>query len=333
VACAFINAAGSSEIIFTRGTTESINLVADSFGAAFVGAGDEILVTEMEHHSNLVPWQMLCKRRGAVLKVIPFDDDGRLRLDDLDALITPRTKLLSLTYVSNVLGVVNPVKEVIAAAHARDVPVLLDGAQAVQHMPIDVQDLDCDFFAFSGHKMYAGTGIGVLYGKDKWLEAMPPYQTGGGMISKVSLDETKFADPPFKFEAGTMNIAGALGLQAAIGYIAGIGIESIAAHEGDVYQYALKKLGAMDGLRIYGDTPRRCGAVSFNIEGVSPFDAGMILNKLGIALRAGNHCAEPVMRHYGASGTVRASFALYNTREEIDRLIEGLDRVNVLMRS
>ena len=261
------------------------------------------------------------------------DDDGVLRLDELDALITPRTKLLSLTCVSNVLGVVNPVKGAIAAAHARDVPVLLDGAQAVQHMPIDVRDLDCDFFAFSGHKMYAGTGIGVLYGKRKWLEAMPPYQTGGGMILKVALNGTTFADPPLKFEAGTANIAGALGLRAAIDYIAGIGIENIAAHEDDVYQYALQKLGAAEGVKIFGNAPRRCGAVSFNIEGISLFDAGMILNKLGIAVRAGNHCAEPVMRHYGTSGTVRASFGLYNTREEIDKLVEGLDRVNVLMRS
>lgn len=329
----YIHAADDAEIVFTRGTTESINLVASSFGAAFIGGGDEIVISEMEHHSNIVPWQSLCERTGAALKVIPFDDDGLLLVDRLDALITERTKLVSLTYVSNVLGVVNPVREVIALAHERGVPVLIDGAQAVQHMPVDVRDLDCDFFAFSGHKMYAGTGIGVLYGKGRWLDAMPPYQCGGGMISSVSMRETTYADPPYKFEAGTVNLAGAVSLRAAIAYIDGIGLDGIAKHESGLLRYAAERIGAIDGVTLYGGPPDRCGALSFNLDGVSPYDAGMILDKLGIAVRAGAHCAEPVMRHYGVRGTVRASIALYNTREEIDALAAGLDRVRAMMRA
>jgi cysteine desulfurase/selenocysteine lyase len=320
----YIGAADSTEIIFTSGTTESINLVASSFGQMFVGEGDEIVISEMEHHSNIVPWQSLCKRKGAVLKVIPFADDGQLIIDRLDELISGRTKLVAVTHVSNVLGIVNDVKEVIARAHAHDVPVLIDAAQAVQHMPVDVQDLDSDFFAFSGHKMYAGTGIGVLHGKREWLEAIPPYQHGGGMISSVSIEETTYADLPFKFEAGTGNITGAVSLAAAIEYITGVGLDKIARYELDLMNYASESIGAIDEAVIYGEAPDRCGALSFNLEGVSPFDVAMILNKLGISVRAGAHCAEPVMQHYGIDGTVRASFALYNTKEEIDRLAEGV---------
>ena len=329
----YINAGSSAEIIFTRGTTEAINLVAHSFGEAFINEGDEIIISEMEHHSNIVPWQSLCERKGAVLGIIPFNNDGSLIAGRLDTMITRKTKLISLTYVSNVLGVINNAREIIATAHAHDVPVLIDGAQAVQHMAIDVRNLDCDFFAFSGHKMYAGTGIGVLYGKAKWLDAMPPYQGGGGMISTVSMEGTTYADAPFKFEAGTGNIAGAVGLAAAIEYINDIGIERIADHERDLLDYAAAKIGEIDGVTIYGDTPNRCGALSFNLADVNPYDAGMILNKLGIAVRAGTHCAEPVMRHYGVSGTVRASFALYNTQQEIDGLIEGIRSVQVMLHS
>ncbi len=327
----YINAKSSDEIIFTRGTTESINLVACSFGAAFIDGGDEIVISEMEHHSNIVPWQSLCERRGAVLKVIPLDNNGSLNCKGLEKLITHKTKLISLTYVSNVLGVINAVKEIIALAHARDVPVLIDAAQAVQHIPVDVQDIDCDFLAFSGHKMYAGTGIGVLYGKERWLDAMPPYQYGGGMISTVSIRGMTYAGLPFKFEAGTGNLAGAVSLAAAIEYINTIGMDEIESHEGAVFDYAAEKIDAIDRVTLYGSAPRRCGALSFNMDDVNPNDAGMILDKLGIAVRSGTHCAEPLMRRYGISGTVRASVALYNTKEEIDRLIEGIRRVRVML--
>jgi cysteine desulfurase/selenocysteine lyase len=328
---AYINAKNTFEIIFTRSTTESINLVADSFGTAFIDEGDEIIISEMEHHSNIVPWQVICERRGAVIKVIPFNDDGILMTNKLKAMLTEKTKLLAVTYVSNVLGTVNSIKEIIKTAHAYDVPVLIDGAQAVQHFPVDVQGLDCDFFAFSGHKIYAETGIGVLFGKEKWLEAMPPYQCGGGMISSVRFDKTTYADPPLKFEAGTNNFAAAVSLAAAIDYINKIGISNIAAHEQGIIKYAVKKVGDIDGVKIYGNTTERCGAVSFNLDGIHPYDACMILDKLGIAVRAGTHCAEPVMRHYRMKGCVRASFAMYNKHEEIDELIAGLQKARMML--
>lgn len=327
----FIHAAEPAEIIFTHGTTEAVNLVATSFGEAFITAGDEIIVTEMEHHSNLVPWQQLCKRKHAILKIAPFHDDGSLDIDALQALFSKKTRLLSLTYVSNVLGHINPVRDIIALAHAHQVPVLVDGAQAIQHLPVDVQDLDCDFFAFSGHKMYAATGIGVLYGKRKWLEAMPPYQCGGGMINRVAVEGTSYGELPLKFEAGTPHIAGAMSLSAAIDYIRGIGLEQIAAHEAQLLSYASQQLQTIDGITLYGPATLRCSAVSFNLAGMHPLDVGMILDKSGIAVRTGAHCAELVMQHYGISGTLRASFALYNTCEEIDRLIVGLHKARRLL--
>jgi cysteine desulfurase/selenocysteine lyase len=327
----FINAADPSEIVFTRGTTESINLVAASFGEAFVHSGDEIIITEMEHHSNLVPWQNLCQRKGAVLRILPFNDDGTLATDQLESLFSATTRLLSLTHVSNVLGQINPVREIIALAHAHEVPVLVDGAQAIQHLAVDVQDLDCDFFAFSGHKMYASTGIGVLYGKRKWLEAMPPYQCGGGMIDRVDFAGTTYAGLPLKFEAGTPHIAGTVSLSAAIEYIQGIGMDRILAHEADLLDYASRQLRSLDGITLYGQGNRRCGAISFNLADIHPYDAGMVLDKMGIAVRTGAHCAETVMKHYGITGTLRASFALYNTRDEIDRLILGLQKARRLL--
>ncbi len=329
----FINARRTSEIIFTRGTTESINLVADSFGREFIEKGDEIIISEMEHHSNIVPWQLLCERKKARLKVIPFNDDGILLTDKLNNLITKRTKLISLTYVSNVLGVVNNIKKIIQIAKAQNVPVLVDGAQAIQHIPVDVQELDCDFFAFSGHKIYADTGIGVLYGKEKWLEAMPPYQSGGGMIASVSFEKTTYADLPLKFEAGTGNIVAAVSLAVAIDYLNRIGWEKISFHEKELIDYATKKIGSLSKVTIYGKKIKRCAAVSFNLDHIHPYDAGVILDKMGIAIRTGMLCAEPLMKHYGVSGMIRASFALYNTKEEIDRLVDGIQKVRLMIGS
>ncbi len=320
----FINAFSAHEIIFTRGTTESINLVADSFGSTFINEGDEIIISEMEHHSNIVPWQRLCQRKGAVLKVIPFNDNGVLLINKLKTLITNKTKLVSVTYVSNVLGAVNNVKEIIKIASDADIPILIDGAQAVQHLPVDVQELNCDFFAFSGHKIYADTGIGVLYGKEKWLDAMPPYQSGGGMIDKVSFDRTTYADLPHKFEAGTGSIVSAVSLTAALEYLKKVGLDSIFLHEQDLINYAEEKISSLSGLTLYGKNIKRCAALSFNLNNIHPYDVGVILDKLGIAVRTGVHCAEPLMQHFGISGMIRASFALYNTKEEIDRLMEGL---------
>jgi cysteine desulfurase/selenocysteine lyase len=328
---AHINAKHAFEIIFTKGTTDSVNLVADSFGRAFLNEGDEIIVSEMEHHSNLVPWQRICERQGATVKVLPFNDDGLLMIDQLKGLLSEKTKLLALTYVSNVLGTVNPVKEIVQLAHAHDVPVFIDGAQAVQHFPVDVQDLDCDFFAFSGHKLYAETGIGVLYGKERWLDAIPPYQCGGGMISSVCFDQTTYAELPFKFEAGTSNFVAAVSLAVALDYINAIGLPKIAAHEQDLMEYALKTIGAIAGVTLYGPATQRCGAVSFNLAAVHPYDASVLLDKLGIAVRAGTHCAEPVMQHYRILGCMRASFAMYNQKEDVDILCAGLQRVRGLL--
>lgn len=327
----FISAKSVSEIVFTSGTTESINLVADSFGNKFIKEGDEIIISEMEHHSNIVPWQILCERKKAVLKVAPFDRDGILMMDDLKRLITEKTKLISIIYVSNVLGVINPLKEIIEMAHAQDTPVLIDGAQAVQHFPVDVQALDCDFFAFSGHKMYAETGIGVLYGKEKWLEDMPPYQSGGGMVDSVSFEKTTYADLPLKFEAGTGNYVAAVSIGTAIEYIHKIGMDEITIYENDLLNYTTEKLCAINGVKTYGNAPERCGLISFNLDNIHPYDAGMILDKLGIAIRTGTHCAEPVMRHYGINATIRASFAFYNTKEEIDKLIEGIQKTQMML--
>ncbi|MFW6124320.1 MAG: aminotransferase class V-fold PLP-dependent enzyme [Acidobacteriota bacterium] len=329
----FIHADSANEIIFTRGTTESINLVADSFGSAFINVGDEIIISEMEHHSNIVPWQRLCQRKGAFLKVIPFNEDGVLLISKLKTLITNKTKLVAITYVSNVLGVVNDVKEIIKTTSAGDIPVLIDGAQVVQHLPVNVRELNCDFFAFSGHKIYADTGIGVLYGKEKWLDAMPPYQSGGGMIDKVSFDRTTYADLPYKFEAGTGSIVSAVSLAAAIEYLEKIGLDSIFLHEQDLINYAEEKISSLSGLTLYGRNIKRCGALSFNLDNIHPYDAGMILDKMGIAVRTGIHCAEPLMQHFGVSGMIRASFAVYNMKEEIDKLTEGLLKAQSMLDS
>lgn len=329
----FINAGSAREIVFTRGTTESINLVAESFGKKFVNKGDEIIVSEMEHHSNIVPWQLLCQQKEAVLNVIPFDDDGNLIIEKLNNLITGKTKLISVTYVSNVLGVVNNIKEIIRIAKAEEVPVMIDGAQAVQHIPVDVRELGCDFFAFSGHKIYADTGIGVLYGKEKWLEALPPYQSGGGMIDHVSFEKTTFSDPPLKFEAGTSNIVGAVSLGTAIDYINKIGLKEISSYEEELINYAVEKINSLSNITVYGNKIKRCSAVSFNLNLIHPYDAGLILDKMGIAVRTGMLCAEPLMKHYGVSGMMRASLALYNTKEEIDRLIEGIEKVQLMLGS
>jgi cysteine desulfurase/selenocysteine lyase len=327
----FLNAEDVSEIIFTHGTTDSINMIADSFGQACINQGDEIIVTAMEHHSNFIPWQMLCKRKGAILKVIPVDDNGTLIIDKLNKLITQKTKLISLTYVSNVLGVINPVAEIVKTAHSFDIPVLIDGAQAVQHFPVDVKALDCDFFVFSGHKIFAATGIGVLYGKQKWLEKLAPSRFGGGMVNKVEIEETSFADLPLKFEAGTSNFAGAVSLKAAIEYVNDIGFSDIAAHEKDVFNYAVGKFKELEKVTIYGDASNRCGMLSFNLDKIHPYDAALIMDKTGVFVRTGTHCAEPLMKHFSINGTIRASFALYNTKNDVDKLVESIKRVQKIM--
>ncbi|MBD3346049.1 MAG: SufS family cysteine desulfurase [Chitinivibrionales bacterium] len=327
----FLKAGHAHEILFTRGTTESINLVAYSFGQAFVGAGDEIIISVMEHHSNIIPWQLLCERTGATLKVIPLTESLELDLDAFEDLISEKTKLVALTWVSNVTGVINPVRQVIETAHEHDVPVLIDAAQAIQHMPVDVTSLDCDFLAFSGHKIYAETGIGVLYGKEKWLDRMPPWQGGGGMIEKVTLEKTTYASLPLKFEAGTTNIGATISLHAALEYVQSLGITEIASYEQKLLRYAVDGLGRCEGLNVYADVPSRGGAVSLSLDGIHPYDAGAVLDKLGIAVRTGTMCAEPLMRHLGVKGALRASIVFYNTRWEIDRLIEAIPRVQALL--
>lgn len=320
----FIGAANSQEIVFTSGTTASINLVAQSLSKFFLKKGDEIIITEMEHHSNLVPWQMVCKDIGASLKVIPFDNEGVLRIKSLESMFTEKTRLIAVTHVSNVTGVINPVKEIILRAHAFNIPVLLDGAQSISHLPIDVEILDCDFFVFSGHKMYAETGTGVLYGKKKWLEQMLPVQYGGGMVLSVDFDNTTFVDLPFRFEAGTQNIAGTISMAAAIDYMNDIGINAIHSHEKQLLQYAADSLSEIDQVTIYAKSAAKSGLLSFNVNKVSSFDVSMILDQMAIAVRSGTHCAQPVMKHFGIDGTVRISFALYNTLEEIDLLVNGV---------
>ncbi len=324
---AFMNARSAQEIIFTSGATAGINLVAFSFGEAFVGKGDQIIVSEMEHHSNIVPWQLLCERKQATLKVLPFDDSGELMLDQLDQLITPQTKLLAVNHVSNSLGTVNPVKEIIAKAHAHGVKVLVDGAQGAKHGILDVQDLDADFYVLSGHKIYGPTGIGVLYGKQQLLEQIPPWQGGGDMIAKVSFEGTTFNELPFKFEAGTANYIGATALATALDYYQGVGIEAVLEYENYLLDYATQGLLSIDGVRIIGTASDKASIISFLVDHIHPYDTGMVLDKLGIAVRTGTHCTEPVMAHYGIDGTVRASLAFYNTTAEIDRLVEGVKRV------
>ena len=328
----FINASHDYEVIFTRGATESINLVASCFGRTFIGEGDEIIISAMEHHSNIVPWQFLCEERGAKLKVLPFDDDGVLCLDQLESLITPCTKIVAVTHVSNTLGTCNPVAEIIRIAHAHSVPVMLDGAQAVAHQPVDVQALDCDFYCFSGHKMYGPMGIGVMYGKEAWLNQMKPYQGGGEMISTVTFEKTTYNELPFKFEAGTPAVGDAIGLRTAIEYMQQIGIQNIARHEEELLQYATEKLQQINGLRIYGRAPHKAAVISFLIGNLHPYDVGVLLDHQGVAVRTGHHCTQPIMDRFGIPGTVRASFALYNTREEVDALVAAVERAtNMLM--
>ena len=330
----FINARKTEEIVFTRGTTEAINLVASSFCEAFMHEGDEVIVSAMEHHSNIVPWQLQASRRGIVLRVLPMSDDGILQIDRLEQLISDKTRLISVAHVSNVLGTVNPVKEIVRIAHSHDVPVLVDGAQSTPHFTVDVQDIGCDFFAFSGHKMYGPTGIGVLYGKEEWLEKMPPYQGGGEMIESVSFDRTTFGQLPFKFEAGTPDFVATHGLATAIRYVSELGMDNIRQHEQQLTDYCMQQLQGIDGIRIYGplssgfqSSALKDAVVSFNVGSIHHLDIGTLLDRLGIAVRTGHHCAQPLMDRLGVQGTVRASFALYNTKEEIDSFVAALRRV------
>lgn len=326
----FINAGSEREIVFTSGTTASINTIAGSFSEGFLKEGDEIVLTAMEHHSNIVPWQLAAARKGAKIRVIPMNDNGELELNSLDSLINEKTAILAINHVSNALGTINPVKHIIEKAHEKDVPVLVDGAQAIPHGGVDVQELDCDFYVFSGHKVYGPNGIGVLYGKEEWLKKLPPWQGGGDMVKSVSFEKTTYADLPLKFEAGTSNYPGAVGLATALDYVELLGLEKIAAREKELLDYATQKLGSKDGFRIYGQAKEKISIVSFGIEGVHEADAAMVLDKLGLALRTGSHCAEPVMRHFGIEGTIRASLVFYNTIEEIDRLAEGIDRLKIM---
>ncbi|NOZ35612.1 MAG: SufS family cysteine desulfurase [Chlorobi bacterium] len=320
----FINAGVTEEIIFTKGTTDAINLIAFSFGEKFINEGDEILIAETEHHSNIVPWQMLCKRKKAHIKVIPADENGELILSEYKKLLNKKTKLVAVAHVANSTGIINPIEEIIAEAHKSGAKVLIDGAQAVQHKKVDVQQLNCDFYVFSGHKMYAETGIGVLYGKKELLEEIPPYQGGGDMIKSVSFAKTEYADLPLKFEAGTSNYVGAISMGEAVNFINSIGKANLERHETELLKYAEEKLSLIDGLTIYGKSENKTSAISFLLHRIHFYDVGMILDKLGIAVRTGAHCAEPTMKHFGITGTVRASFAVYNTKEEIDILSEGI---------
>jgi len=324
----FINARSTSEIIFTRGTTESINLVASSFTDAFMKEGDEVIVSVMEHHSNIVSWQIQALRKGIVLKVIPMNDRGELLIDEYEKLFTPRTKLVSVAHVSNVLGTINPVKQIASIAHAHNVPVLIDGAQGIPHMKVDVQDIDADFYVFSAHKIYGPTGIGVLYGKEDYLDKMPPYQGGGEMIKNVSFEGTTFNELPFKFEAGTPDYVGSTAMAKALDYVSAIGIDNIAAHEHELTVYAMQRMKEISGMRIFGEAEHKGGVISFLVGDIHHFDMGTLLDRLGIAVRTGHHCAEPLMRRLGIEGTVRASFGMYNTKEEVDALVAGIERVS-----
>jgi cysteine desulfurase/selenocysteine lyase len=323
----FINASKAEEIIFTRGTTESINLVASSFVYEFMSPGDEIIISCMEHHSNIVPWQIQAARYDISVRVIPVNENGELDMNTFVNLFTKKTKLVSVTHISNVLGTINPVKDIIRIAHEHNIPVLIDGAQAVAHQKVDVQDLDADFYAFSGHKIYGPTGIGILYGKEEWLDKMPPYQGGGEMIASVSFEKTKFNDLPFKFEAGTPDYIGSTALAVALDYVNNVGLSEIAAYENRLLLYATERLSAIEGMYIFGPSRDKSGVISFQVGNIHHYDMGLLLDRLGIAVRTGHHCAEPLMRRMGVEGTVRASFALYNTTEEIDRLTEGIEQV------
>lgn len=324
----FINARSTAEVLFTRGTTESLNLVASSFGEAFLKEGDEVIVSVMEHHSDIVPWQLLRERKGIVIRVIPMDDSGRLNLEAYERLFSERTRLVCVAHVSNVLGTVNPVKQMAATAHAHGAYMLVDGAQSIPHFKVDVQDLDCDFLTFSGHKIYGPTGIGVLYGRESLLEKMPPYQGGGEMIARVTFEHTTYERLPYKFEAGTPDYVGTHALAAAIDYVETLGMDEIAAHERRLTQYAMERLGAIKDMHLYGTTPDKDAVVAFNVGNIHPLDLGTLLDRLGIAIRTGHHCAQPLMQRCGVEGMARASFALYNTMDEIDRLAEGIERVS-----
>lgn len=324
----FINAPKVEEVIFTRGTTESLNLVVSSFGDRFLSEGDEVIVSVMEHHSNIVPWQLLAAKKGIAIKVIPMTDEGDVIMEEYEKLFNEKTRIVSITQVSNVLGTINPVKEMIRIAHEHEVPVMVDGAQSTPHMKVDVQDLDCDFFAFSGHKIYGPTGIGVLYGKEKWLDEMPPYQGGGEMIESVSFEKTTFEKLPFKFEAGTPDYVATHGLATALNYVTELGLDNIFAHEQELTRYAMEQMKEIPGMRIFGTSQHKDAVISFLVGDIHHLDMGTLLDRLGIAVRTGHHCAEPLMHRLGISGTVRASFALYNTKEEVDALIAGIKRVS-----
>jgi len=327
----FINAASNHEIIFTRGTTEAINLVASSFGKMFIHENDEALITEMEHHSNIVPWQLVCEEKKATLKVLPFNDKGELCLDLLDGFLTEKTKIVAVTHTSNSLGTINNINTVIQKAHQKNIPVLIDGAQAMSHEKIDVQELDCDFFAFSGHKMYAPMGVGVLYGKEKWLSVMPPYQGGGEMVQNVSFEQTTYNELPYKFEAGTPSVGDVVALKTAIEYLEKTGIEKIDAYQQQLYQYAFEKLSQIGDIEFYGTAHKKSAILSFNLKGVHPFDVGTILDQFGIAVRTGHHCTQPVMTKFGIPGTVRASFAFYNTFTEIDLFVDAVIKAKTML--
>lgn len=324
----FVNARSTNEIVFTRGTTESINLLVSCFGEEFMQEGDEVIISVMEHHSNIVPWQLLAAKRGIAIKVIPMNDKGELLQDEYRNLFSERTKIASFAHVSNVLGTVNPVKEMIAFAHEQGVPVMIDGAQSIPHMPVDVQELDADFFVFSGHKVYGPTGVGVLYGKEEWLDRLPPYQGGGEMIQSVSFEKTTFNELPFKFEAGTPDYIGTTGLAKALDYVSLIGMDKIAAYEHELTLYGMQRLKEVPGMRIFGEAEEKGSVISFLVGDIHHFDMGTLLDRLGIAVRTGHHCAQPLMQRLGIEGTVRASFGLYNTREEIDALVAGIERVS-----
>ena len=323
----FINAPTQNDIIFTKGTTEAINLVAATFGRTFLNAGDEVLISAMEHHANIVPWQQICLERGATLRVAPISDAGEIIMDEFDRLLTSKVKIVAVGHVSNALGTINPIKQIIDKAHALDIPVLIDGAQSAPHMPVDVQALDCDFYAFSGHKIYGPTGVGVLYGKKRWLDALPPYQFGGDMIHNVTFEKTTFAKPPAKFEAGTPAIAQVIGLGAALDYVQGIGLEAISAYEDELLKAATKRLGEIPQVRIIGTAKEKAAIISFTIEGAHPHDIGTVLDREGIAIRAGHHCAQPVMERFKVPATARASFSFYNTKDEIEALAKGIETV------
>lgn len=327
----FINAKHDYEVVFTRGATESINLVAHSFGRTFIKEGDEIIISEMEHHSNIVPWQFLCEDRGAVLKVVPFNDEGVLCVEQLESMITNRTKIVAITHVSNTLGTINPIEEIIRIAHAHNVPVMVDGAQAVAHTRVDVQALDCDFYCFSGHKMYAPMGIGIMYGKEEWLNQMKPYQGGGEMISTVTFDKTTYNELPFKFEAGTPAVGDVIGLRKAVEYMQRIGIENIALYEEGLRRYCTSRLAEIGDIRFIGTAPAKAAVVSFLVGNSHPYDVGVLLDHQGVAVRTGHHCTQPIMDHFHIPGTVRASFAIYNTTEEIDAFIQAVERAKGML--